>query len=167
VLPAEPPEAYIARIVRAKLEAVRVQAPRELVSRATGIVVADTTVVIVEDGVTHVLGKPADTEEACRMILRLAGRTHEVFTRFAVASVKAGGFMHEETVRTEVTFRPLSPERAMAYARSGEGLDKAGAYGAQEFGSAFIKRVSGSYTNVVGLPACEVAEALEALALEP
>ncbi len=99
------------------------------------------------------------------MIERLAGATHEVHTRFALASIEAGAFLHEETVRTEVTFRAVDHARALAYAESGEGLDKAGAYAVQGMASAFVSRICGSYSNVVGLPACELSVAIERLAL--
>ncbi len=93
------------------------------------------------------------------MILLLAGRSHEVHTRFLLASQ---GAIHEETVVTKVTFRPLTKARARAYAETGEGLDKAGGYAVQGLASAFVSRIEGSYSNVVGLPACEVMMALEA-----
>jgi septum formation protein len=74
---------------------------------------------------------------------------------------------HAETVTTRVTFRPLSATQIRAYAESREGLDKAGAYAVQGLGAAIVSRISGSYTNVVGLPACEVVVALTALGLLP
>jgi septum formation protein len=149
----EDSDAYLERVTRAKLDAVRAVAPRD----APAILVADTTVVL--DGA--ILGKPEDLGEAERMIARLAGRTHEVKTRFAIDT------RHEETVTTRVTFRPLSPLLIRAYAESGEGLDKAGAYAVQGLGAAIVSRIEGSYTNVVGLPACEVVVALTSLGLLP
>src|SRR5262249_51774038 len=120
--------------------------------------VADTTVVLGGE----ILGKPADVGEAQRMAERLAGRTHEVKTHFVIAPI-SGALLHEETVTTHVTFRPLSAEQACAYAASGEGFDKAGGYAVQGLGSAIVSRIDGSYTNVVGLPACEVVVALTSL----
>jgi septum formation protein len=73
--------------------------------------------------------------------------------------------LHEETVVTRVTFRPLTSARIRAYAESGEGADKAGAYAVQGRGAGLVSRIEGSYTNVVGLPACEVLVALERLGL--
>jgi septum formation protein len=93
------------------------------------------------------------------MILSLSGRAHEVHTRFLLAAPEG---VHEETVITRVTFRPLTEARARAYAQTGEGLDKAGGYAVQGLASAFVSRIEGSYSNVVGLPACEVMMALEA-----
>jgi len=160
----ETPEAYLVRIVAAKLEAALGVAE----GGVGGVLVADTTVI--EGG--GILGKPASPAEAEAMIARLAGKTHEVWTRFAIggspdASSSRPRTLHEETVVTRVTFRPLTAARIHAYAMSGEGADKAGAYAVQGLGSALVSRIEGSYTNVVGLPACEVAVALESLGLLP
>lgn len=170
VHPGEAADAYLARVARAKLGAVvQVLAgvlAGALAARARAVLVADTSVVV--DGA--ILGKPADADEAEQMIARLAGRSHDVMTRFAIALLPhADGVApaHEETVVTRVTFRALSPREIRAYAESGEGLDKAGGYAVQGLGAALVPRIHGSYTNVVGLPACEVAAALGALGLLP
>ncbi len=162
----EPVEAYLARVTRAKLDAVTAALPEELRARALAVLVADTSVIV--DGA--ILGKPAGADEAEQMIRRLAGRTHEVRTRFAVARLPRAALappLHEETVTTRVTFRALSPREIRAYAESGEGLDKAGGYAVQGLGAALVPRIEGSYTNVVGLPACEVAVALRETGLLP
>jgi septum formation protein len=148
----EAADAYLARIVDAKLAAVRAAGPGE------AILVADTSVI--EGGA--ILGKPASVDEAEEMIERLAGRTHEVHTRFAIGSATA---VHAETVITRVTFRTLSRAQIRSYAESGEGTDKAGAYAVQGRGAGLVSRIEGSYSNVVGLPACEVLIALERLGL--
>jgi len=145
--------AYLERVVRAKLDAVRSHAgarPDEW------ILVADTSVVV--DG--RILGKPEDLGHSRAMLADLAGRAHDVMTRFAVAG---GGALHAETVTTRVTFRPLTAEEIDAYAASGEGLDKAGGYAVQGLGASLVARIDGSYTSVVGLPACEVIVALRRL----
>ena len=168
----EPAAAYLARVTRAKLAAVALAMPAELGARARAILVADTSVIV--DGA--ILGKPEGADEAGEMIARLAGRVHEVLTRFAIARLAsvasppgagAGAPEHEETVTTLVTFRALTPREIRAYAESGEGLDKAGGYAVQGLGSALVPRIEGSYTNVVGLPACEVFLALGKLGLLP
>ena len=124
----EASEAYLERIARAKLDAVR---GLDL-GACTGVLVADT-IVVAPGG--RVLGKPKDDEEACVMIERLAGATHDVSTRFLLASPDAGAPPeHAETVTTRVAFRPVSREEARAYAATGEGRDKAGAYGVQGAG---------------------------------
>jgi septum formation protein len=164
VLPAEAPDAYLVRIVRAKLAAVRASLPEGLRAAARMILVADTSV-IARDGEARdtILGKPVDAADALRMISLLAGATHEVHTRFAIGRLDDAAVLHEETVRTRVTFRALTPARALAYASSGEGMDKAGGYAVQGLGAALVSRIEGSYSNVVGLPACEVAVALEGI----
>ncbi|MBX3188712.1 MAG: septum formation protein Maf [Labilithrix sp.] len=163
-LPGEDAATYLARIVRAKLRAVSAAAfSSPDAAAAAAVLVADTSVI---DG-GSILGKPASIDEAASMIARLAGRTHEVWTRFAIgAGPSAGGrALHEETVVTRVTFRPLTAAKVRAYAESGEGLDKAGAYAVQGLGAGLVSRIEGSYTNVVGLPACELVVALEKLDL--
>jgi septum formation protein len=150
---------YLERVVRAKLVAVLAAAAGRA-PEAKAVLVADTTVV---DG-DAMLGKPESHAEALAMIERLSGKTHEVHSRFLLAE-REGASMHEETVVTQVTFRALAPGEARAYADSGEGMDKAGGYAVQGLASAFVSRIDGSYTNVVGLPACELAVALLRLGL--
>jgi septum formation protein len=159
VRPGEAVPEYLDRVVRAKLAAVSVAATGRAPD-AKAVLVADTTVV---DG-EAMLGKPESPAEALSMIERLSGKTHEVHTRFLLAA-RDGAVLHAETVVTRVTFRALSPVEARAYADSGEGMDKAGGYAVQGLASAFVSRIEGSYTNVVGLPACEVAVALLRLGL--
>jgi septum formation protein len=170
VRPGENVEDYLPRVVLSKLKAVRAALPEEVSGRAAGILVADTSVVLEE----AILGKPASFDEALAMIAQLSGRTHEVMTRFAIAKASDSSPMssqatnapdHVETVVTKVTFRSLTVDEARSYAASGEGTDKAGGYAVQGFACAFVSRIRGSYTNVVGLPACEVVLALRALGL--
>jgi septum formation protein len=173
----ELPGPYLVRIVEDKLEAAcrpfaRVAAPARgdtlksinIAAAAAAVLVADTSVI---DG-TAILGKPSSDGDAQAMIARLAGRTHEVWTRFAIAAPESPArVLHAETVTTRVTFRPLTDERILAYVASGEGKDKAGAYAVQGRGAGLVERIEGSYSNVVGLPACEVLVALERLGLCP
>lgn len=149
---------YVSRIVQEKLAAVaaRVDAP------LSGVLVADTIVVI--DG--SVLGKPIDVADAERLLRRIAGRTHTVYTRYAISLPDSPAVAAvARTVATEVSLRAASSEELARYAASGEGLDKAGAYAAQGLGAFLIERIAGSYSNVVGLPACEVVLDLRALGL--
>jgi septum formation protein len=176
VAPGEHAGAYLERVVRAKLSAACVVfGPREaamgdtlrgvdVAAASAAVLVADTSVIV--DGA--ILGKPESLVEAESMIARLAGRTHEVWTRFAIgAATNEGKVLHSETVVTRVTFRALTPDRIRRYAESGEGDDKAGAYAVQGLGAALVARIEGSYSNVVGLPATEVVVALENLGLLP
>jgi septum formation protein len=177
VLAQEAPDAYLVRVVAAKLSAAsRVFSRSPTPTRgdtlqglnvalaARAVLVADTSVI---DG-DAILGKPQSPEEAELIIARLSGRTHEVKTRFAIGAPESPArTLHEETVTTRVTFRQLTAERVRAYAATGEGTDKAGAYAVQGRGAGLVARIEGSYSNVVGLPACELMVALERLGLCP
>lgn len=152
--PGETADEYLVRVVDAKLAAV---AALPAMKDAAGALVADTSVIV--DGA--VLGKPRDASDAASMLRSLSGRMHEVWTRFAVASAPFEWAAREaETVRTRVWFRTLGEDEVVAYAATGEGLDKAGAYAIQGIGAFAVERIEGSYSNVVGLPACEVVLAL-------
>jgi septum formation protein len=153
---------YLARVVLAKLTSVRERASARPGGLAPGrvVLVADTSVVV--DGA--ILGKPADEREGLAMLARLRGRTHDVQTRFAIGGMR-GEPVHASTVRTRVTFRAVDDAEARAYVASGEGRDKAGGYAVQGLAATFVERIDGSYSNVVGLPACEVVVALRALGL--
>jgi septum formation protein len=144
---------YLLRIVAAKLAAARALGEA---AGAAAILVADTAVVL--DG--RILGKPTDDEDARGMVRALAGRRHRVATRYALAR---GADEASETVSTEVEFRTLDDGQVARYVATGEGRDKAGAYAIQGIGAMLVRRIDGSYTNVVGLPLCEVIEALERL----
>jgi septum formation protein len=128
------------------------------------VLVADTIVVLAG----AILGKPVDVADARRLLERLAGRTHVVYTRYAIARADAPLVpVAARTVQSSVTLRAASGAELEAYARTGEGLDKAGAYAIQGVGAFLIERIEGSYTNVVGLPACEVVmDLLDARLLE-
>lgn len=162
----ETPTTYLERIATDKLAAVRalVRAEGPALAGAAGILVADTSVL---DG-DGILGKPTDARDAEAMLARLSGRTHEVWTAFALGdceSPHAGGegaptVLH--TAKTRVTFRALDADELAAYAASGEGSDKAGGYAVQGRAAAFVTRIEGSYANVVGLPIADVIAALRA-----
>ncbi len=147
---AESPLRYLERVVEDKLGAV---APRARANPCAGVLVADTIVVI--DG--DVLNKPADVADAVRLLGRLVGRTHTVYTRYAISKFSELGIAAvTRTVESRVTMRSATALEVERYAASGEGLDKAGAYAVQGIGAFLVERIEGSYTNVVGLPACEV-----------
>lgn len=113
------------------------------------VISSDTIVVL--DG--HILGKPVDKEDAKRMMRKLSGRTHHVFTGVAV-------FLDEKVdlfaVRSGVTFKELSEKEIQDYCETDEPYDKAGAYAVQGIGSFMVKSIDGSYSNVIGLPVSEV-----------
>lgn len=158
VLPDEVPEAFLARVVSDKMAAVRSSRPKGDPAHSV-VLVADTVVLI--DG--RILGKPTDKREALTLLRGLAGRTHYVHTRYALAP--EGGRTLARTVVSEVSLRAAGDIELQRYAASGEGLDKAGAYAAQGLGSFLVERISGSYSNVVGLPACELIQDLKLLGL--
>lgn len=150
----ELPDAYLVRITQAKLEAVRAQ----WIGGAAGVIVADT-IVVSPAGI--VLGKPASAPEAEAMIADLSGATHDVRTRFALAELEPNSpVLRAQTVSTRVTFRRVTDRERARYAACGEGLDKAGGYGIQGRAAAFVERIDGSYTSVVGLPLCQVVAAM-------
>lgn len=158
VLDAEMPAAYLERVVGLKLKAIRSALLDGLggLGRGRLVLVADTIVVL--DGA--IVGKPADVEDAAATVRRLAGRVHQVMTRYQVAEVAGGGASVQRTVTSRVTLRPASDQEVRRYAETGEGLDKAGAYAAQGIGAFLVERIEGSYTNVIGLPACELVRDL-------
>jgi septum formation protein len=147
------PEAYARWAAEHKCAAVAAQLAAE--RRAAFVLGADTIVVI--DG--GVLGKPSDERDAARMLQLLQGRTHEVITAVRVQA-PAGGLARTIAVRSRVQFRVLDAQTIARYAVSGEGADKAGAYAVQGLGAGLVRAIEGSYSNVVGLPACETLELL-------
>jgi len=124
-------------------------------SRGNWVLGADTVVVL-----DHlVLGKPENREEACSMILRLSGREHRVITGFSLLD-PAGRTAHTEALVTRVRVKQLTGDEITGYVASGEPYGKAGSYAIQGLGAFMVESISGSYTNVVGLPLCAVVKAL-------
>jgi len=151
----ELPVAYVERVTRAKLKAaIARRASRGL--DAAPILCADTTVAL---GRT-ILGKPADAADALRTLSLLAGRTHRVITAVAVASA-SGTRTRLATSVSHVRFAPLSRARIDRYIAGGEPFGKAGAYAIQGAASAWIERIGGSYTGIMGLPLHETAALLD------
>ncbi len=134
-----PPADGVRTVAERKARAVLPLAPDALV------IAADTTVDL--DGTS--LGKPRSQDEALSMLLSLSGRTHKVHTGVAVAY---RGRLLTATDTTAVTFRPFDRREALAYIKTGEPMDKAGAYGIQGKGGALVASTDGEFDNVVGLP---------------
>jgi septum formation protein len=122
------------------------------------VIAADTVVDV--DG--EALGKPADTDEARAMLRRLSGRWHVVHTAFALRDDRSGAAF-DQTVSTRVRFAELDEVTIDAYAASGDGMDKAGAYGIQGFAATLVERIDGDYFTVVGFPLAAFAAALPRL----
>lgn len=116
------------------------------VSDTGELVVAADTLVALDN---EILGKPDDSADAYRMLMRLQGNRHEVFTGLAVS---LDGRIEAGVAITSVWFRPLDAAECAEYVATGEPLDKAGAYGIQGLGAALVQRIEGEYFNVMGLP---------------
>lgn len=112
------------------------------------IVVAADTFIVLGD---TILGKPHTAREAIRMLRMLSGKAHTVTTGFTVIDTKSGKKI-SRSVKTKVYFRKIKPKEIQAYVKSGEPLDKAGAYAIQGKGAGFVDKIEGDFLNVVGLP---------------
>lgn len=150
-LPAETAPAYVERLARAKANAGLATLDA---SAPLAVLGADTAVVL--DG--RILGKPLDRDDALAMLVALSGRVHQVLTAVAVADPQR---CLSVCVASQVQFRHITIQEAVAYWASGEPLDKAGGYAIQGLGAVFVQRIEGSYSAVVGLPLSEVAELLK------
>ena len=147
----ETPEAYVTRVAAEKAGAGLAQ----LADRDGAVVIgADTEVVL--DG--EVFGKPAGADEAAAMLERLSGHVHRVLSGVAILS---GGRCLQALSVSDVEFAPLSPAWIAAYVESGEPMGKAGGYAIQGGAEAFVVRLEGSYSGVMGLPLHEAARLLE------
>jgi septum formation protein len=151
VLPGEAAEEFARRAARDKAVIVAASAPPD------SLVLGADTVVVAGHAI---LGKPADAEDATRMLRLLSGATHRVITGVCLvrAPDRVEALAHETTL---VTFRSLSEEEIASYVASGEPFDKAGAYGIQGLASKFVTRIEGCYFNVVGLPVALVYDLLK------
>ena len=148
-LAGESPEEHVLRLARAKAEDVAAR------KKGRWILAADTVVEI--DG--KILGKPKDRREAKEMLRWLSRRVHRVLTGYCILN-SAFPLRKEGEVTTRVKFKPLSEEEICWYIGTAEPFDKAGGYAVQGKGAFMVQQVRGSYTNVVGLPLCEVVRDL-------
>lgn len=171
-LPDEVPENYVKRLARDKvlnvvnrIRTTQYDAGPQRVSRVTGkpaddvlrwVVGADTVVVLGN----QVLEKPKDNLDAYEMLVNLAGREHVVITGFCVFDMRKDkeGI---QCVRTNVRFKPMSKPEIEKYISVGESMDKAGSYAVQGVGAYLVESIEGSYTNIVGLPLCQVIQMME------
>lgn len=149
----EPPADYVRRLAEAKARAAVAGSPVDAC-----IVAADTAVV---DG-ADVLGKPDDPAEAERMLRRLRGRTHQVYTGIAII-LMASGAMQSEVCVTNVPMRDYSDDEIRSYVASGDPMDKAGAYGIQNAGFHPVRQLQGCFASVMGLPLCHLLRMLRRL----
>jgi septum formation protein len=143
------PDSYVTTLAESKALDVSEKHP------AAWVIGADTIVLI--DSI--ILGKPDSSEEAHDMLQRLSDKTHQVLTGYCICCKKKNRIF-SETVKTDVSFKKLTDAEINWYLQTGEPFDKAGAYAIQGIGTFLVKSIIGSYTNVVGLPVCEVIEFL-------
>ncbi len=149
----ENPEEYILRLSTEKALSVSKNLNDDV------LVVGADTIVLVNN---EILGKPEDEEDAEVMLHKLSGKAHHVLTAFSIIKAQHE-ILHKHVVGTEVVVKTLEPDEIQGYIKTGESMDKAGAYGIQGIGAFMVKEIKGSYTNVVGLPLVEVLEALKKL----
>jgi septum formation protein len=139
------PGEHVLRLAKQKAQALSAHYPD------AWIMGADTIVVLDEE----ILGKPGAASEAGEMLRRLSGREHQVYTGFALAR-KETDLLEGDVARSSVFFKNISEEEINRYVKTEEPYDKAGGYALQGRGACFISKIYGSYTNVIGLPLCEV-----------
>ncbi len=152
----EAPEEYVARLSRDKAHAIAVE------DADRWVIAADTTVLLGEE----LLEKPVDARDAARMLATIAGKTHIVYTGVTLENVSRD-YRETRVAESEVRMLPLSAEEIEWYVRTGEPLDKAGAYAVQGIGAMFIDSIHGSYTNVVGLPLATLFQMLRKAGIDP
>lgn len=150
LLSGESAEESVCRLARIKAEAIAANFPGR-------IILAADTIVVYRD---EILGKPVDEADARNMLRKLSGNTHQVYSAYAII---APDFKKNVAVKTDVSFVELSNEEIDWYVKTGEPMDKAGAYGIQGKAAGFVESISGSYTNVVGMPLAEVLRDLKSL----
>ena len=152
VLPGEAPARYVQRVTGLKLDAAVARRKRRGLSAAP-ILCSDTTVAM---GRT-IYGKPADAKDAIRMLAALSGQTHRVLTAVAV---QAGRKRLQALSDSRVSFAAMTPAQIRRYVDGGEPMGKAGAYAVQGAAAAFIAKIAGSYSGIMGLPMYETAQLL-------
>jgi septum formation protein len=154
-LPGEAPRTYVQRVTRLKLQAAQARLASRKLAPAP-VLCADTTVALGR----VIYGKPADADDAVRMLRELAGRSHRVMTAVAIGY---GERVVSACSESWVSFAPMTDAEIRTYVGSGEPMGKAGAYAVQGLAAIHISRISGSYTGIMGLPLFETAQLLKAL----
>lgn len=153
VWPGEAPIPHCERLAKDKVQTIAAREP-------DAVVIGSDTIVVIND---TILGKPQTPQEAVAMLTQLSGKTHTVYTAVAAAW---NGAIVSGVEQVAVTFRPLTAAQIDAYVRTGEPMDKAGAYGIQGFGATNIERIDGDYFSVMGLPLGRLILQLRSLGLE-
>lgn len=158
VLPGEAPEHYVMRLAQEKAKVCVDRIVRQGLA-SLPVLAADTTVCV--DGI--ILGKPGDDLDAAAMLRALSDRWHAVHTAVALGMA---GRVEVMLSSTQVELAPLTDAEIAAYVASGEPRDKAGGYGIQGLAGAFVRRIEGSYSGVMGLPVYETAQLLKKIGIE-
>ena len=153
-IPPAAPDVFVQRLALEKARAIHAAHP--------GACVVGCDTIVWLDG--EIIGKPADEADALRILRKLSGRAHTVYTGAAVLCGDREEVFCDET---RVRFNPLSNEEILAYIATGEPMDKAGAYGIQGPGSILVERVEGCYFTVMGLPNPKLYRALRAAGISP
>jgi septum formation protein len=153
----ETPKEYVLRLAQAKALAIQPKAESDAV-----IIGSDTTVV---DG-DEILGKPVDEADAERMLKQLRGRTHQVYTALAIHRRSDGQTLTELSI-TDVPMRNYSDDEIRAYIKTGDPMDKAGAYAIQHSEFQPVDSMQGCFASVMGLPMCHVLRALQKFDVSP
>lgn len=148
----ELPKNYVLRLSFEKAQSVGIHFPDKWV------VAADTVIVYKN----RIMGKPKDERDAFRMLKTLSGKWHRVITGFCILNVSKD-IIYRDVVETKVFLREMTDQEIIRYINTSEPLGKAGSYAVQGKGGYMVKEIKGSYSNVVGLPICELAEALLSL----
>ena len=148
-LPDESPGKYVARLARSKADVIAAD-------NENLVIAADTIVV---DG-DQLLGKPQDEADAFQMLTQLRGRTHQVYTGIAIIQ-SSNGQTYEDICRTDVPMRDYTDEEIRAYIKTGDPMDKAGAYAIQHAGFHPVEGLRGCYASVMGLPLCHLTVGLK------
>lgn len=157
-LPNEEPGAFVTRLARQKAQFVFDNLSRAERAGERLVLGADTIVVVPQEMLGNILGKPAGGEDAVRMLRLLSGRIHQVVTGVCLISSESIEVAAETTA---VTMREITEEEIAAYVATGEPMDKAGAYAIQGYAARWIPRIEGCYFNVVGLPIAKVTGMIE------
>ena len=160
IIPSEVDESVIKDLSPEKMVTQLAMLKASDVARSFGantyVIGADTSVCL--DG--EIFGKPENDADARRMLEKLSGNTHDVYTGYCVVDCTTHTAVSRYE-KTRVSFRQLSAEEIDAYIDSREPMDKAGAYGIQKKGSMFVEKIEGDYFNVVGLPVCALVKLLK------
>ena len=147
------PDTFVKRNAKLKADSIIERAEKH------EFILSADTIVVIDD---LVLGKPVDKEDAANMLSLISGKIHKVITGYAITSWDQEIFF-SDAITTLVKIKNLTPDEIEGYINTGEPFDKAGSYGIQGIGSFMIHSISGSYTNVVGLPVARVLSSLKKL----